>query len=72
MPAIVDQWRVLFEHAPDACYLTDLKGNFLDGNAAAEALIWVAEQLNQLLLDCLPEHFPELVLRHSSHTAHTA
>ncbi len=28
----------LYEHAPDAFYLSDLKGTFVDGNAAAEAL----------------------------------
>ena len=30
--------RILFEYAPDAYYLNDLKGNFLDGNRAAERL----------------------------------
>ena len=29
---------ILFEFAPDAYYLNDLKGNFLDGNRAAEKL----------------------------------
>ena len=33
------QFKTLFEFAPDAIYLTDLEGNFLDGNRAAEALI---------------------------------
>ena len=31
--------RILFEYAPDAYYLNDLKGNFVDGNKAAEKLI---------------------------------
>jgi len=30
---------VIFEYAPDAYYLNDLKGNFADGNKAAEKLI---------------------------------
>jgi len=34
--------RILFEEAPDAMYLTDLKGTFLDGNSAAEATIGYA------------------------------
>ena len=33
-----DRLRILFEHAPDAYYLNDLKGNFVDGNKAAEEL----------------------------------
>ena len=34
-----DRLKILFECAPDAYYLNDLKGNFLDGNKAAENLI---------------------------------
>jgi len=30
--------RILFEHAPDGYYLSDTKGVFVDGNAAAEAM----------------------------------
>ena len=30
--------RILFEYAPDAYYLFDLRGKFVDGNKAAEAL----------------------------------
>ena len=30
--------KMLFEFAPDAYYLNDLKGNFVDGNKAAEEL----------------------------------
>ena len=31
--------KILFEFAPDAYYLSDLKGTFIDGNRAAEKLI---------------------------------
>jgi PAS domain S-box-containing protein len=34
-----ERLRLLFELAPDAYYISDLKGNFVDGNKAAEALI---------------------------------
>lgn len=34
-----ERLRVLFECAPDGIYLMDLKGNFTDGNKAAEELI---------------------------------
>ena len=30
--------KILFDYAPDAYFLTDLKGNFIDGNKAAEEL----------------------------------
>jgi PAS domain S-box-containing protein len=33
-----DRLKILFEFAPDAYYLNDLKGNFIDGNKAAEEL----------------------------------
>jgi two-component system, cell cycle sensor histidine kinase and response regulator CckA len=33
------QFKILFETAPDAIYLTDFEGTLLDGNRAAEALI---------------------------------
>jgi len=33
------RFRTLFEYAPDACYINDTEGRFLDGNRAAEALI---------------------------------
>jgi len=33
-----ERLRILFEYAPDAIYLTDLKGTFLDGNRAAEKM----------------------------------
>jgi PAS domain S-box-containing protein/putative nucleotidyltransferase with HDIG domain len=34
-----EKFRMLFEEAPDAYYLNDLKGRFTDGNRAAEELI---------------------------------
>jgi len=34
-----DQLRILFEFAPDAYYLNDLKGTFIDGNRAAEEMV---------------------------------
>jgi PAS domain S-box-containing protein len=33
-----DRLRILFDCAPDAYYLSDLRGNFVDGNRAAEEL----------------------------------
>ncbi len=33
-----ERLRIFFEFAPDACYLSDLKGNFVDGNKAAEEI----------------------------------
>ena len=30
--------NVIFEHAPDAYYLVDLKGTFIDGNLMSEKL----------------------------------
>jgi len=34
-----ERLKILFEFAPDAYYLNDLKGNFIDGNRAAEELM---------------------------------
>jgi PAS domain S-box-containing protein/putative nucleotidyltransferase with HDIG domain len=34
-----ERWKMLFDFAPDAYYLSDLKGNFIDGNLAAERLL---------------------------------
>jgi len=34
-----DRFRTLFEFAPDAFYITDLEGTFIDGNRAAEELV---------------------------------
>jgi PAS domain S-box-containing protein len=33
-----EKLEILFEHAPDAYYIMDLKGNFIDGNKVAEEL----------------------------------
>jgi len=33
-----NQFKILFEYAPDAYYINDLKGNFINGNKAAEKL----------------------------------
>lgn len=33
-----ERFRILFEYAPDAYYLSDLKGTFIDGNKAAEEI----------------------------------
>ena len=34
-----ERLKILFDHAPDAYYLSDLKGNFIDGNIVAEELL---------------------------------
>ena len=34
-----ERFRILFEYAPDAYYLSDMKGIFYDGNRAAEEMI---------------------------------
>jgi len=34
-----ERLKILFEYAPDAYYLTDLEGNFIDGNIAAEEMV---------------------------------
>jgi PAS domain S-box-containing protein len=34
-----ERLKILFDYAPDAYYLSDLKGNFIDGNIAAEKLM---------------------------------
>lgn len=34
-----ERFRVSFEYAPDAYYMNDFKGNFIDGNIAAEKMI---------------------------------
>ena len=36
--------RLLFETAPDACFVTDVDGTFVDGNRAAEELIGCPRQ----------------------------
>ncbi|MCZ2846019.1 MAG: PAS domain S-box protein, partial [Candidatus Bathyarchaeota archaeon] len=39
-----ERLRVVYEFAPDPYYLNDLKGNFVDGNKAAEKLIGYKKQ----------------------------
>ena len=39
-----NRFELLFELAPDACYLCDLQGTFLDGNRAAEELSGYARE----------------------------
>ena len=34
-----ERLKILFDYAPDAYYISDLKGNFIDGNIAAERVI---------------------------------
>jgi PAS domain S-box-containing protein len=34
-----ERLKILFDYAPDAYYLSDLQGNFIDGNIAAEKLM---------------------------------
>jgi len=34
-----ERLKILFDYAPDAYYLSDLKGNFIDGNIAAQKLM---------------------------------
>ena len=38
LKASEERLRILFEYAPDAYYLCDLSGNFVDGNKAAEEI----------------------------------
>jgi PAS domain S-box-containing protein len=39
-----ERLKILFESAPDAIYLNDLKGNFVDGNKAAEEMVGYAKE----------------------------
>jgi PAS domain S-box-containing protein len=54
-----DRFRRLFEFAPEAYYLTDLDGSFIDGNKKAEELLgYTRKELigkNYLELDLMPE-----------------
>ena len=59
-----EKFKAFFEFAPDACYLSDLEGYFMDGNKAAEELIgYKKEELigkNFLGLNLLPpEQLPK-------------
>jgi len=54
-----ERLKILFEFAPDAYYLNDLEGRFIDGNRAAEELTGFRKQeligKNFLELDLIPE-----------------
>jgi two-component system sensor kinase FixL len=39
-----ERLNILFEYAPDAIFLYDAKGNFVDGNKAAEAMVGYAKE----------------------------
>jgi len=60
--------KILFESAPDAIYLNDLKGNIVDGNRAAEEMTGykreelIGENLAESGL-LLPEQVPEVIAR---------
>lgn len=68
-----ERLRVLFEYAPDAYYMNDLMGTFLDGNKAAEALCgYPREELvgkSFLRLNLLP---PKQLPRAAGHLAKNA
>ncbi len=34
-----ERFRILFDFAPDAMYISDLKGTFIEGNKAAEKML---------------------------------
>ena len=54
------RFRMLFEYAPDAYYISDLKGTFIDGNEAAEEITgYSSEELigkNFLEIGLLPKY----------------
>lgn len=54
-----ERFRIIFEAAPDAYYLNDLKGNFVDGNEVAQRVIgYQKDELigkNFLKLNLLPK-----------------
>ena len=59
-----ERFKLIFEYAPDAYYLNDLKGNFIDGNKAAENIMGYKKEeliggsflkLKVLSLDQLPK-----------------
>jgi PAS domain S-box-containing protein len=56
-----ERFKILFEYAPDAYYMNDLKGRFIDGNLAAEKLIGLKRSeligKNMLELNLMPKKF---------------
>lgn len=65
-----EKWKVIFKNAPDAIYLYDLKGKFLDGNLAAEKLLGYAKEeligKSFLKINILPAKYITLAARHLS------
>jgi len=63
-----ERLKILFESAPDAIYLNDLKGNIVDGNRAAEEMTGYKreELIGKNLAESgllLPEQVPEVIAR---------
>ncbi len=56
-----ERHRVLFKHSPDACYINDLTGALVEGNAAAEKLTGYASAemagKNMLEIGLLPRRY---------------
>ena len=73
LKASEERLKILFEYAPDAYYLSDFKGNFIDGNIAAEKITgYSKEELigkNFLKLGLLP---PSQMLKAASSLAKNA
>jgi len=53
--------KILFESAPDAIYLNDMEGNFVDGNKAAEKMVGYAKE------ELIGKSFAEAGLLSSEH-----
>lgn len=62
-----ERLRLLIEYAPDAIYINDLQGNFIDGNRQAEALIGFSKEelvgKNMLEIGVLPEKYAPKVIQ---------
>ncbi|MCH8900940.1 MAG: PAS domain S-box protein, partial [Chloroflexi bacterium] len=49
LPESEDRYRALFDHSPDAVYIHDLEGNFLDANDAALRLLgYTRDEIREL------------------------
>jgi len=63
-----ESWKLIFEYTPDAVYLYDLEGNFIDVNIAAEELIGYKKSelvgRNFLNLNILPNQYLLLAAKH--------